>query len=183
MPGEIQPNNGLLEPQQPGSPVVRTVDFQRVSRRAAPAYHSEAATLDAAHSRHASADDQPHAAHPAINTTHLNGDSRSYEGSIASRDGGGALPSVVTTTSYPRSTASPPQTGPPNHPPPPVPEAISNASSSNRGRTPSPMARPYRESQPLPMLPPGSHPGAGRSQTPPPPLPVQQGNKILFYGM
>ncbi|KAF9478111.1 hypothetical protein BDN70DRAFT_880370 [Pholiota conissans] len=185
MPAEFQPANGL-EPQQPASPVLRTVDFQRISRRVAPAYHSEAAALDGGHSRHASADDQAHAVHPAVNAAHPNGDSRSYEGSIASRDGGAAqIPNVVTTTNYPRSTASPPQTAPPNHPPPPVPEAsaaASSHSSANRVRTPSPVSRPYRESQPLPMLPPGSNSGgAGRAQTPPPPLPVQQGNKILFY--
>lgn len=147
-------------------------DHQRVSRRAAPVYHSDAAALT--HSRQQSVDDGGE----QTSTNHVNGDSRSYEESI-SREGATGYNS--------RGTISPPQTSPPSHPPPPVPEvsppSLVPPAAAPVVRTPSPAARPHRESQPLPMLPAGgSYQAHGRSQTPPPPLP-QQGNRILFYGM
>ena len=145
-------------------------DHQRVSRRPAPVYHSDAAALT--HSRQQSVDDSG----AQNSTNHVNGDSRSYEESISRESGNNS-----------RGTASPPQTSPPSHPPPPVPDvaqpSLAPAAAPPVVRTPSPAARPYRESQPLPMLPSGgSYQAHGRSQTPPPPLP-QQGNRILFYGM
>ncbi|KAF8963615.1 hypothetical protein BDZ97DRAFT_984324 [Flammula alnicola] len=195
-PPEFTPSNGLLDPQLPGSPVMKTVDHQRVSRRPAPAYHSEAAAMGSTHSRQQSGDELQHSA-----SQQLNGDSHSYEGSVVSQNGaiggsgsgggaGGSGGSIAATASYTgRSTASPPQTSPPNHPPPPVPDTSANLSAAAAGgagqsttRTPSPAARPYRDSQPLPMLPAGSTARPNdRPQTPPPPLPQQQGNKILFY--
>lgn len=188
IPTEFQPSNSLLEPQQPGSPIIRHVEFQRVTGRVAPAYLNEQGPGEDIHSRQQSGDDAPHG-HATATRNHdvVNGGAGSpYAGSVASRDGN-AAPSVAPTSNYPtRSTASPPQTSPPNHPPPPVPEAITAVSSiaSVRTRSPSPVPRPYRESQPLPVLPSSVGYGPGRSQTPPPPLPTQQqqGNKILFYG-
>ncbi|KIM40368.1 hypothetical protein M413DRAFT_446555 [Hebeloma cylindrosporum] len=170
-PPEISHSTGLLEPQLPGSPLTRTADHKRVSRRSAPVYqHSDAAALT--HNRQKSVDDNG----TQKSTNHVNGDSRSYEESISRESG---------TSHNGRGTTSPPQTSPASHPPPPVPEvaqsSLAPAATAPVTRTPSPAVRPHRESQPLPMLPSGgSTQRQDRSQTPPPPLP-QQGNRILFY--
>lgn len=159
------PTNGLGEPQLPGSPIIRTVDYQRVSRRPPAAYHSDAAALT--HNRQNSIDQG--GSHHSVN--HINGDTRSYE-------------EVASYTSRP----SPPTTSPPNQPIPPVPDTTATlvpaaAAPTSSRNTPSPAPRNNRESQPLPMLPQGGSSRAPeRSQTPPPPLPTQQGSRILFYG-
>ncbi|KAF8911561.1 SH3 domain-containing protein [Gymnopilus junonius] len=163
-PAEFAPSNGLGEPQLPGSPVIRTLDYQRVSRRPPAVYHSDAATLT--HDRQNSVDQT--GSHHSVN--HVNGDTRSYE-------------EVSSYTSRP----SPPQTSPPNQPIPPVPEAPATLApaavvATGSRNTPSPAPRNNRESQPLPMLPQGGSSRAPeRPQTPPPPLPTQQGSRILFY--
>lgn len=161
-PAEFIPSNGQGDPQLPGSPIIRATEFQRVSRRVAPAYHSDAAALT--QNRQNSVDEGNH----SIN--HVNGDS-SYD----------------DVASYVSRQTSPPQTSPPNVPIPPLPDVAPSpppvAINTSSRATPSPAARHNRESQPLPMLPQGSSSRAPeRTQTPPPPLPVQQGNKILFYG-
>ncbi|KAH9485613.1 Septation protein imp2 [Psilocybe cubensis] len=171
-PAEFTPSNGHLDPQLPDSPVIRAVDYQRVTRRAAPAYHSDAAALTNNHPTSTSTD----ASSTHRSTNDINGRTDSpYD----------------DTLSYTSQKASPPITSPPNQPIPPVPEAASAvaASSSSSSRptpatttTPSPAVAPksnHRDS--LPMLPQNSTSRApARSQTPPPPLP-QQGNRILFY--
>lgn len=165
-PTEFKPSNGLLKPQQPGSPIIRHdhVEFKRVTGRVAPAYLNEQGPADI-HSRQQSGDDAPHG-HAAAALSHdaINGGAGSpYAGSIVSRDGNAAS-DLAPASVYPtRTTASPPQTSPPNRPPLPVPEAITAVSSiaSVRTRSPSP-----RESQPLPVLPTSVGYGPGRSQTP-----------------
>jgi len=166
LPPDFSPSNGL-EPQLPGSPIIRTADHQRVSRRPAPVYHSEAATLGQRDRQESVGDSSMY----TQSTDQTNGELSYDDGSSYNT----------------RNQASPPQTSPPNQPIPPVPEPTHHAPVSISTRTtPSPATNPRnnRESQPLPVLPPGGSSWApDRSQTPPPPLPVQTGNRILFYGM
>ncbi|KDR75592.1 hypothetical protein GALMADRAFT_68235 [Galerina marginata CBS 339.88] len=165
LPAEFAPSNGLLEPQLPPPPIIRTVQHQRICRRETPAYNSEAAQLDIA-----SNDTSPH------HSDHVNGDTHSYNEAAS-----------YTTRTSPPPTSPPTQPIPPI---PPIPDAYASAASAvlasttvaHTGSRPSSSARHNRESQPLPLLPEGSLArGPERSQTPPPPLPVHQGNRILFY--
>ncbi|CAA7260509.1 unnamed protein product [Cyclocybe aegerita] len=173
-PPEFVPTNGLSEPQMPPSPLLKTVQFPRVSNRPQQPFLLDGQTSI----EHA-------------NAHHVNGDVHSYN------DVASVIDSVanMSYTSSRGQQSSPPQTSPPNHPPPPIPEpqvslAPVNTSVNSTSRSASPAIRNNRVSQPLPMTP-GTN-GPGRSQTPPPPLPTQtsssnastnqnSGNRILFY--
>ncbi|KAF5321999.1 hypothetical protein D9619_001619 [Psilocybe cf. subviscida] len=169
-PAEIPPSNGGQEAQLPASPLLKTSEHLRVSRRPAPAYHPDQGENN--DNLKQSVDNQHYT--QAINSTPAqpNGESNSaYD--AASTNG--------TSMYTGRSTTSPPATSPPTIPPPPIPEPVTSQS------TPPVTTRPRREereSMPLPPRPDGSftqQPAQQeRPQTPPPPLP-QQNNKILFY--
>ncbi|KAF9550611.1 hypothetical protein CPC08DRAFT_699235 [Agrocybe pediades] len=152
LPAEFTPSNGM-EPQLPGSPIIRTAEHQRVTRRVVPAYHSEAAAMGRQDLEDVNAHKKP------------NGDA-TYD----------------DVSPYYRNQASPPQTSPPSQPIPPVPEPVNHAPAASSSQNTSSSAKDNRISQPLPVLPQGGSTWApGRSQTPPPPLPAQTGNRILFY--
>ncbi|KAF8161367.1 hypothetical protein B0H34DRAFT_700652 [Crassisporium funariophilum] len=181
-PPEFTQSSGLLDPQLPGPPIVRQSEFARTSQRPAPVYLTEGAAHT--HSRRQSVEENTaqHVVAQALpnGNTHQASPHSYIEAASSSVNG--------TSSSYASPPqASPPQSSPPSHPPPPVPEMASltvatSTAGAGSSRSPSPASRPYRQSQPLPMVPQGgSSRENNRPQTPPPPLPQQPSNRILFY--
>ncbi|PPQ64545.1 hypothetical protein CVT24_008447 [Panaeolus cyanescens] len=172
VPAEFIATSSVGEPQLPPPPLIRYADYQRTSRRAVPAYHHEHAVLGGPGHNQGHQNDSPH---DSVNGA----DSGSYHDAP-----NGSGHSV-------RNQTAPPQTNPPNHPPPPIPEpappmshqvSTSTIGTASSSRSPSPN-RQYRQSQPLPMVPGGANngPSHARAPTPPPPIPQQPSNRILFY--
>ncbi|KAF9529754.1 hypothetical protein CPB83DRAFT_811862 [Crepidotus variabilis] len=183
-PADFLPSSGSNEPDLPGSPIVRLVQYSRISKRPPQQGFSNDIQIAPEHVDPLN-DSASHAA-----SAHVNGDNRSQR-------------SNETSMYTSRTQTSPPQTSPPSHPPPPVPEPthvppptsvtpqLSNSSSGHQQQSSgaassssSSRAGPskiQRFSQPLPITPQGGE-SSRAPAVPPPPLPnPQQHNKILFY--